>query len=70
MVGRWGRPVGSPVSMVLTPTLHRRCTSKTNRNIPTILTGRFDGGIVDVLVTGLLLMLRVGNPVADENPVA
>ena len=70
MVGRWGRPVGSPVSMVLTSTLHRRCTPKTNRSIPTILTGRFDGGIVDVLVTGLLLMLRVGNPVADENPVA
>ena len=70
MVGRWGRPVGSPVSMVLTSTLHRRCTSKTNRNIPTILTGRFDGGIVAVLVTWLLLMLRVGNPVADEDPVA
>jgi len=56
--------------MVLTSNLHRRCTSKTNLNIPTILTGRFDGGIVDVLVTGLLLMLRVDNPVADENPVA
>ena len=56
--------------MVLTSTLHRRCTPKTNRNIPTILTGRFDGGIVAVLVTGLLLMLRVGNPVADEEPVA
>ena len=69
-MGRWGRPVGSPASMVLTSTLHRRCTSKTNRNIPTILTGRFDGGIVDVLVTGLLLMLRVGNPGADEDPVA
>ena len=27
-------------------------------------------GIVAVLATGLLLMLRVGNPVADENPVA
>ena len=27
-------------------------------------------GIVTVLATGLLLMLRVGNPVADENPVA
>ena len=69
-MGRWGRPVGSPASMVLTSTLHRRCTSKTNRSIPTILTGRFDGGIVAVLVTGLLLMLRVGNPVADEDPVA
>ena len=69
-MGRWGRPVGSPVSMVLTSTLHRRCTSKTNRSIPTILTGRFDGGIVAVLVTWLLLMLRVGNPVADEDPVA
>jgi len=56
--------------MVLTSTLHRRCTSKTNRSIPTILTGRFDGGIVAVLVTWLLLMLRVGNPVADEDPVA
>ena len=56
--------------MVLTPTLHRRCTSKTNLNIPTILTGRFDGGIVDVLVTGLLLMLRVGNPVAEQESAA
>ena len=34
--------------MVLTSTLHRRCMPKTNRSIPTILTGRFDGGIVDV----------------------
>ena len=25
-------------------------------------------GIVTVLATGLLLMLRVGNPVADEEP--
>ena len=69
-MGRWGRPVGSPVSMVLTSTLHRRCTSKTNRNIPTIPAGRFDGGIVDVLVTGLLLMLRVGDPVAEEESAA
>ena len=30
----------------------------------------FRCGIVAVLVTGLLLMLRVGNAVADENPVA
>ena len=69
-----GGPVGEACLltgvMVLTSTLHRRCTPKTNLNIPTILTGRFDGGIVDVLVTGLLLMLRVGNPVADEDPVA
>ena len=56
--------------MVLTSTLHRRCTPKTNRSIPTILAGCVDGGIAAVLVTGLLLMLRVGNPVADEEPVA
>ncbi|MDO4655394.1 hypothetical protein [Actinomyces sp.] len=58
------------MSMVLTSTPHRRCTLKINRSISTILTGCFDGGIVAVLVTGLLLMLRVGNPVADEEPVA
>ena len=56
--------------MVLTSTPHRRCTLKTNRSISTILTGCFDGGIVAVLVTGLLLMLRVGNPVAEEESAA
>ena len=56
--------------MVLTSTLHRRCTPKTNRSIPTILAGCVDGGIVAVLVTGLLLMLRVGNPVAEQESAA
>ena len=69
-----GGPVGEACLlagvMVLTSTLHRRRTPKTNRSIPTILPGSVDGGIVAVLVTGLLLMLRVGNPVADEEPVA
>ena len=34
--------------MVLTSQAHRRCTPRTNRRIPTIPTGRFDGWIVDV----------------------
>ena len=36
------------VSMVLTSTLHRRCTSGRNRSIPTILAGCVDGGLVHV----------------------
>ena len=36
------------VSVVLTSQAHRRCTPRTNRRIPTIPTGRFDGRLVDV----------------------
>ena len=39
---------GVSVSTALTSTLHRRCTPKKNRIIPTIPTGCFDGGIVHV----------------------
>ena len=48
MVGRWGRPVGSPVSMVLTLTPYRRCTPERNRSIPTIPAGRFNARLVNV----------------------
>ena len=48
MVGRRKRHDVSPVSMVLTSSPHRCCTPKTNRGIPTILTGHFRGGLVDV----------------------
>ena len=36
------------MSTALTSTLHRRCTPKKNRRIPTIPTGRVDGWIVHV----------------------
>ncbi|TFH50933.1 hypothetical protein E4J66_13700 [Actinomyces viscosus] len=44
------------MSMVLTSAPHRRCTSRKYCSISTILTGCFDGGIVDVSAvdTGLL----------------
>ena len=48
MVGRRKRPDVSPVSMVLTSSPHRCCTPKTSRGIPTICTGHFRGGLVDV----------------------
>ena len=48
MVGRWKRSGVSPMSMVLTSSPHRCCTPKTNRGIPTFLTGHFRGGLVDV----------------------
>lgn len=48
MVGRRKRPDVSPVSMVLTSSPHRCCTPRTNRGIPTIRTGHFRGGLVDV----------------------
>ena len=41
-------PGRSLVSTALTSTLHRRCTPKKNRRIPTIPTGRVDGWIVHV----------------------
>ena len=39
---------GGPVSMTLTSAPHRHGTPKTNRGIPTILEGSFEGGLVDV----------------------
>ena len=46
---RGGKRSGrSLVSMVLTSTLHRRCTPKKNRIIPTICVGRVDAGHVHV----------------------
>ncbi|OLO70809.1 hypothetical protein BKH20_05045 [Actinomyces oris] len=39
---------GVSVSTALTSALHRRCTPKKNRSIPTIPAGCFDGWIVDV----------------------
>ena len=48
MVGRWKRSGVSPVSTALTSAPCRRRTSKTNRGIPTIRTGHFRGGVVDV----------------------
>ena len=39
---------GVSVSMVLTSTLHRRCTPKKNRRIPTIPAGCFGGRLVHV----------------------
>ncbi|OLO73108.1 hypothetical protein BKH20_00005 [Actinomyces oris] len=39
---------GVSVSTALTLTLHRRCTPRKNRSIPTILAGCVDGGLVDV----------------------
>ena len=45
------------MSMALTSRLHRRRTPQKNRGIPTISTGCFDSGIVDVSAvdTGLLV---------------
>ncbi|OLO49555.1 hypothetical protein BKH28_06385 [Actinomyces oris] len=48
MVGRWEKSGISPVSTALTSVPHRRRAPKTNRGIPTIRTGRFRGGFVDV----------------------
>ncbi|OLO66116.1 hypothetical protein BKH21_10355 [Actinomyces oris] len=54
------------MSMVLTSPPHRRRTPKTNRNIPTILRRRFDGGPADVSAvdTGLRRSTR-----ADLDPL-
>ena len=41
-------PGRSLVSTALTSTLHRRCTPKKNRRIPTICAGRVDAGLVHV----------------------
>ena len=47
-MGRWEKSGISPVSTALTSVPHRRRAPKTNRGIPTIRTGRFRGGFVDV----------------------
>ena len=47
-VDRRTRPDRTRVSTALTSTLHRRCTPKTNRSIPTIPAGRLDGGTANV----------------------
>ena len=44
----WKMAGGAWVSMVLTSTPHRHRMPGRNRSIPTILAGRFDGGLVDV----------------------
>ena len=48
MVGRWKRSGVSPMSMALTLAPLWRRTPRTNRGIPTILTGRFRGGFANV----------------------
>ena len=48
MVGRWKRSGVSPMSMALTLAPLWRRTPRTNRGIPTILTGHFRSGLVDV----------------------
>ena len=48
MASRRKRPDVSPVSMVLTSSPHRCCTPKTNRGIPTFLTGHFRSGFANV----------------------
>ncbi|EFW27899.1 hypothetical protein HMPREF9057_00703 [Actinomyces sp. oral taxon 171 str. F0337] len=62
--GRGERAAGSLVSMVLTSPPHRRRTPRTNRSIPGVLCGRFDGGPVDVSAvdTGPRRSERVAEP--------
>ena len=48
MASRRKRPDVSPMSMALTLAPLRRRTPRTNRGIPTFLTGHFRGGLVDV----------------------